>query len=138
MKLGYSVIIILIAIFSSFHSCKTEVTKRKDYLEVMKVHDEAMARMGEIYELKRSLSETLESSQDSLHINKVNAIIEKLEYADEGMMDWMASFRIPENEDEESLKLYFLSEQKAVNTVSKNINSAIEQANDFLNQKKIQ
>ena len=113
-------------------SCKTEVTQREDYKKVMEVHDVAMARMGEMHELKKELRSWIETSIDSVQINEARSIIKLLDDADEGMMSWMSEFRAPETGSDDLLKSYFESEQVKVDKVSLDINESISRAEKFL------
>jgi hypothetical protein len=119
-----------------FTSCKTEVTKRADFKEVMKVHDEAMARMGEIHELKKQVRSWADTASNSIVISETNEIVRKLDMADEGMMSWMAEFKIPDGGPEDELKSYFAEEQKKVDKVSADIEQAINNALKFLEDHK--
>ena len=129
----------LLAVFSLglflMISCNTEVKKRADYKSVMEVHDIAMAKMGEIHDLKKQLREWNESSQDSLLLDTSNSLISDLDNADEGMMSWMAEFRIPKDASEDQLSTYFASEQTKVDQVSEDIDQAISGAKEFLKNK---
>ena len=115
-------------------SCTMKVTERNDYQQVMKVHDDAMARMGEIYEVKRTIEDLSNSIEDSIQLVEAKEIITSLEMADEGMMQWMAAFRIPDDVSNASLESYFFEEQKKVNIVSNSINEAIDKANKFVKE----
>ena len=117
-------------------SCKTEVTDREDFKNVMKVHDEAMARMGEIHEIKKQVQSWSQSSTDSSMLIEARNIISLLDSADEGMMSWMADFRTPESGSETDLMAYFESEQIKVNKVGKDINESILRAQEFINKNK--
>jgi hypothetical protein len=120
----------------SFISCKTEVTERTDYKKVMEVHDIAMARMGEIHDMKKQIRAWKENAQDSILIKESLDLISKLEMADEGMMSWMAEFKIPGSGPEDELKNFFASEQVKVDRVSVDINAAINSASEFLEKHK--
>ncbi|NNF32925.1 MAG: hypothetical protein HKN68_02390 [Saprospiraceae bacterium] len=119
-----------------FTSCKTEVTKRADFKEVMQVHDEAMARMGEIHDMKKQVESWAETASDSTFITVSYDIIKKLEMADEGMMSWMAEFKIPDGGPENEMKSYFAAEQIKVDKVSEDIDRAINNALKFLEDHK--
>lgn len=70
-----------------------EVSELKE--EVITIHDEAMARMGEIMQLKRELSKLkIEAKNDSVILINLSDLTK----AHDGMMDWMRNFsaRFPE------------------------------------------
>lgn len=123
-------------VFLLLSSCKTEVTKRSDFKEVMKVHDEAMARMGEIHELKKQVKSLATVTSDSVIISESHDIIEKLDMADEEMMSWMAEFKIPEDGPDDQLTSYFAAHQVKVDKVSKDIDLAIRNAAGFIKKHK--
>lgn len=87
-------ILIAIIIFSFGSNIRQdEVSELKE--EVITIHDEAMARMGEIMQLKRELSKLkIEAKNDSLILINLSALTK----AHDGMMDWMRNFsvRFPE------------------------------------------
>jgi hypothetical protein len=87
-------ILIAIIIFSFGSNIgQDEVSELKE--EVITIHDEAMARMGEIMQLKRELSKLkIEAKNDSLILINLSDLTK----AHDGMMDWMRNFsaRFPE------------------------------------------
>ena len=61
------------------------------YDEMMEAHDRVMPRMGEIFQLNRSLEAQLpaEGTEDSTAV-EVRVMIERLANAEDGMMVWMS------------------------------------------------
>ena len=137
MILRFLKIMTLAILTITISSCKTETTDRKDYKEVMRVHDEAMARMGEIYELKRQIQELKEELTDTIMVELSEKLISSLDEADEGMMNWMAKFRIPEDKGDVQIKSYFIEEQKKVDIVNKDIAESIAEAKKFVEKHKV-
>lgn len=115
--------------------------------EVIEVHDLAMAEMGNLMNLKKELSATLDSSTvDSTTLDAM----EDLEMAHESMMVWMRGFSdaftaeqltkgLPDNfetEEEKAeaeLALEKLKEQaESVEIMNQKIQSSLEQARQIL------
>src|SRR5690242_8749642 len=74
------------------------------YDEVMKVHDEVMPKMGDLYNLKKELEKKIGDSPTMAEEKKkeIEVIIAKLDSADQGMRDWMHHFNpIPDSLGEE-------------------------------------
>jgi len=114
------------------HKNKTEKNPEQGlYDDVMKLHDEGMAKMDEIYQLKEELKEQIASAPELVEEKKkeIEAKIAKLDSAQRGMMVWMRSF----NPDVESLgeqgyHNYLESEMEKVKKVKDDIFDAIARA----------
>ena len=111
----------------------------KIYDEVMEIHDEAMAKMDQIMELKTQLNEQVETlqadtlSDQSLKIDKMNSLVQNLEEADEAMMSWMREFHNDYEEVAKSEIMDYLEEQKErITDVGKQMNEAIAEAEAYL------
>ena len=124
-------IIVLLAF--SFLNCSTEVSKRKDYKEVMKVHDFAMAEMGTITTLKKAIKSIDIDTLDNANVLEQNMLIKQLDDAEEGMMVWMYNFKVPENKS--NIKKFLEVQLHDVTLVNKNIYAAIESAEKYLKDK---
>jgi hypothetical protein len=64
---------------------------------VMKIHDEVMPKMSNIYELQKQLDEVLKpkmqaTEADSAAIGKIFSLKDQLKSADDAMMQWMRDF----------------------------------------------
>lgn len=134
--LKYGRICLLITLIGHLVSCqqKKESPTALLFEETMDLHDVAMAKMGEIYKLKKSLTEKSDSllqiaPVDSAQQEKFTYLINQLETADESMMSWMAQFetKYKDEDSEESLNYYEDQKQKIL-VVSKSMNEAIDQA----------
>ena len=113
---------------------KKENPTTKLFEETMDLHDVAMEKMGEIYTLKKSLTEKNDSllkvtPLDSVLQKEFTLWITQLEEADEAMMSWMAQFetKYKDEESEESLN-YYKDQKEKILAVSKSMNDAIAQA----------
>ena len=96
------------------------------HIVVMGIHDEVMPKMQDIFNMKTSLRDKISNSEgknDSLGL-----IIEKLEMAEEEMMNWMRSFKPGNISSHDSLMQYYLSEKKKIETVREAMELVLEQA----------
>lgn len=103
------------------------------YEEVMKLHDEGMARMDEIYKLKKELTDKIASAPDLVEEKRkaIERKISSLDSASRGMMQWMRSFH-PETDslDDEGYRKYLESEMEKVKKVKDDIMDAIARAKE--------
>ena len=100
------------------------------YEEVMKVHDEVMPKMNDIYALKEKLKGELSSQKDLAEEKKkeINATILKLDSASESMMVWMRGFRpLADSLGEEKAREYLETEMEKVKRVKEEIQEALDQ-----------
>lgn len=104
------------------------------YDEVMKIHDEGMEKMGEIYRLKKTLKDRV-ATEDAAKKAETEAVIAKLDSADKGMMDWMHHFNPPEDTiEDEAYRLFLEQELEKVKKVRQDIMEALETANEEINK----
>jgi hypothetical protein len=88
-------IILFLCLVGLITSCKEKSTLEK---EVMAIHDEVMPRLGELNKDKKGLQSILKNTTDeSVKITLQNAVT-ALEKADDGMMKWMAEWKLPSEE----------------------------------------
>jgi hypothetical protein len=112
------------------------LTLDSQYAEVMRIHDEAMPRMGQVNDLKRQLQQQL-SGLDSTSAtwDSVVYFVDKLEEADEGMFEWMAAFKDPRKKlEEEKARAYLEAELVKVGKVADDIDQSIEEGMRYLNK----
>ena len=99
------------------------------YDEVMRLHDEGMEKMDEIYALKRELTDRIEDAPGLVEEEReeLENRIRQLDAASRAMMAWMREFR-PENDtlDATGYRSYLESELQKVRKVRDDIFSAIE------------
>ena len=130
------IFLVLPLFFIFLFSCKhkeIQISERTDFKEVMKWHDEAMVEMGRIYDLKKKINGLL-PSLDSAEIKVGKDLVLLLENADEGMMDWMAEFKTPDESSEKEKKAFFADELNKVIKVHTDIFNSIEKAEEFINE----
>ena len=86
--------------------------------QVMAAHDEVMPKMGDLRRLSKELGEkadSLAALSDSTYndrIQQLRTTAEKIEAANESMMEWMRQFEMPDNEAPVAEVLVYLREQK--------------------------
>lgn len=101
------------------------------YDEVMKVHDEVMPKMNDIYKLKGQLKERIDNTPGLAEGKKkeIESIIVRLDSASEGMMVWMRKFNpLPDSLGEEQAKEYLEGEMEKIKKVREDVRKALEDA----------
>ena len=101
------------------------------YDEVMKVHDEVMPKMNDIYKLKGQLKERIDNTPGLADDKKkeIESIIVRLDSASEGMMVWMRKFNpLPDSLGEEQAKEYLEGEMEKIKKVREDVRKALEDA----------
>ncbi|HMQ06624.1 MAG TPA: hypothetical protein PKC30_04945 [Saprospiraceae bacterium] len=118
--------------------CKsdTPLDQSDEYKDIMKVHDDAMEKMSEINELGQQLVQYAEGQADSTMAAMAHELRMKLESAEDGMMNWMQGWKLPEKPSKEEAMEFFAKQKEQVNSVSMDINKSIEEAKNFLQKSK--
>ena len=103
------------------------------YEEVMKLHDEGMGKMDEMYKLKEELKNKIASAPELVEEKRkeLEDKISGLDSASKGMMQWMRNFH-PETDslDEQGYREYLESEMEKVKKVKDDILDAIARAKE--------
>ena len=125
----------------SVTACTNPKEKEKKELEekVMAVHDEVMPKMGSIQSLQETLKQMIETAAqdtvmvDSAFIAAAKAQHTELEEAHNAMMDWMAGYTPPSNEQSVDDAVSYLREQEqSVSAMAEKMKSAIANAEKFV------
>src|SRR5687768_6939747 len=90
------------------------------YDDVMKVQDEVMPKMNDIYKLKEALKKQIADSPNLVDEKKkaIESTILKLDSASEGMMVWMRNFNpIADSLGEQQAREYLEDQQEKVKKV---------------------
>ena len=98
------------------------------YDEVMKIHDEVMPKMNDLYKMKEALKKQLSESPDLTEDKRkeLEAQIAKLEEASKSMMVWMREFNPPADSlGEEVVRQYLEGQLEAVKKVKENIQGVL-------------
>lgn len=101
------------------------------YDEVMKVHDEVMPKMNDIYKLKEELKKQIADTPGLVEEKKkaIESTILKLDSASESMMVWMRNFNpLPDSLGEEKAREYLEDQKVKVEKVKEDMLQAIEEA----------
>jgi len=107
------------------------------YDEVMKVHDEVMPKMNDIYKLKEQLKNKIANTPDMVAEKKqqIEGTISRLDSASEGLMVWMRNFNpLPDSVGEQEARDYLESEMEKIKQVSEDVRKALEDAGGKLNE----
>jgi hypothetical protein len=104
------------------------------YDKVMDIHDEVMPKMDDLYNIKRtlqeSITETTELPEDKR--KEIELVIAEIEAANEGMMVWMREFDPPmDSASEEELRDYLEEQMVKVKKVREDILGALERGKEF-------
>jgi Mg2+ and Co2+ transporter CorA len=105
---------------------------------VMAIHDEAMAKMGDIYKLRRnlrSLRDTLATQQtDTATLQALQQQIDGLNAADEVMMVWMRNYQAPDSVQQDQAMNYLQQELQKIERVQTVMDSTITAARQTYQQ----
>ena len=127
-KLNYMRILCLITFLSiGFLACSEKSALEA---EVMAIHDEVMPKMGDMHLAKKGLRKILAATKDSTVQAEIISMINALESADEGMMQWMADWKVPNQEPEKTD--YLNKEKEKITKVKNDMLSSLEKANTYL------
>ena len=133
MKKHLIPIIMPLLLLTACNSGTAEITQQEELeARVMTIHDDAMARMGDIYKLRRSfrsLRDTLATQQtDSTTLQALQQQIDELNQADEVMMVWMRNYSAPDSLKPEQAKTYLQQELQKIERVQTIMDSTIQAA----------
>lgn len=108
--------------------------KEKTQLEidVIAVHDEVMPKMGDIHKAKKQLRKIMKTVENDSVSTQILNLIQDLENADEGMMDWMHNWDVPKDDPEKTA--YLNKEMEKITKVKVDMLSSIESANAFIDK----
>jgi hypothetical protein len=100
--------------------------------EVIAVHDEAMALMGDISSRERSLRDTMRQVEqtenpDSVQISQLQEAVSQLKAANEAMMDWMRNYTPPAaSQSTEASLTYLRGEMEKITAVKQQMLQSLE------------
>lgn len=94
--------------------------------EVMKIHDAAMERLGEMAQIKSEL-QTLRETADSLQLTHIDSAIMQLEDAHHRMFDWMHRYNgmYVDTAHADTVLRYLDEQMKEIKIVDEKINNSI-------------
>ena len=109
-------------------SCKSSISDlERERASVMKIHDDAMAKIGEVQNNTYKLQEMLDRPDS----NDIKVVIQQLEEAEESMMLWMQEYKEP---DKEKLSDYYASEKIKIQKVADQIDKSLENAQKYIDK----
>jgi hypothetical protein len=97
---------------------------------VMKIHDEVMPKLEDIYKKKEELKNKIASTPNMTEAEKkqIEGRIARLDSASEGMMDWMHKFNpLPDSTGEEKAREYLEGQIEQVKIVREDILNALKE-----------
>lgn len=115
-------------------ACQNDNRERM-HNEVMVIHDEAMAKLGQIKSAHKKLKTRID--QDTLMTDSLrNIILSKmslLKSADNAMMDWMANYKKPKEDvtKEEAIK-YLVDQKDKISEVAEMMYKSIREGESVL------
>lgn len=139
MKKFFILIIMPFLLLAGCNTGSSEATQQEELeANVMAIHDDAMARMGDIYKLRRnfrSLRDTLAIQQtDSATLQALQQQIDELNQADEVMMVWMRNYSAPDSLQPEQATVYLQQELQKIERVQTVMDSTIQAAQNKYQQ----
>lgn len=118
-------------------ACTDTKKQEKDALnEVIKVHDDAMAKSEQAIENKMLLDSLVKSSKiiDTARSNKITG---NLSTADKAMEDWMHQFNADYTDKaHEEIMQYLADQKKKVTEVNNHLTTAVSESNQFISTQK--
>ena len=102
--------------------------------QVMAIHDEVMPKMGDIHIAKKQLKNLKVDNLDDSLKTKILQLITDLDKSDEGMMQWMSEWNVPQKDPEKTA--YLEGEKIKITKVKVDMLSSIEAANEFISKMK--
>lgn len=99
------------------------------YNEVMKLHDDGMAKMNDMYSAKGKLAGKIVPGMPNEKKAELESAISKLDSAHTGMMEWMHQFSpLPDSTGVEQAREYLENEMEKVKKVKEDIDAALAKA----------
>ena len=107
----------------------TEISPNQElYEEVMRIHDEVMPKMNDLYKAKTALKTRMElPGLPENERQEIQNNIARLDSASEGMMIWMRQFNpLPDSAGEEKARSYLENELEKIKKVREDILDALK------------
>lgn len=88
----------------SFISCDSALKKNQEQIkqldtEILKIHDEAMPKIGKVLSLRKQVYGKIDSCDHKGWKDSLQAVGYSLSKADQDMMDWMHHYEVPQMND---------------------------------------
>jgi hypothetical protein len=131
---NYLIVYCCLFLWAACQSTPSEQAQREALeTQVLRVHDEAMAKMDHLFILRQNLkklSDSLQTRQtDTVTRKLVEQHIALLQKADEAMLTWMHRYRAPEKgQAQDSTRQYLQRELQKIKQVKKTMDSTLAAA----------
>ena len=115
-------------------SCKGDFANKEieaSYNRVMVIHDEVMPEISTINKLKRQIKKIETDNPRKAYL------ITALDKSDDGMMDWMADFKLNKKAEVSEQLSYLEAEQTRIQNVSDMMKRSIKEAQDFIQENQL-
>ena len=115
-------------------SCKGDFANKEievSYNRVMVIHDEVMPEISTINKLKRQIKKIETDNPRKAYL------ITALTKSDDGMMDWMADFKLNKKAEVSEQLSYLEAEQTRIQNVSDMMKRSIKEAQDFIQENQL-
>jgi len=141
LKRKSTIALLFLVLFSWLSSCVNTQQKSVEETEkeVMDVHDQTMAKLGQIEMLSQEIKKIIDElnmdtvKDQTASIEKLNDQLDELEKAHEAMMNWMHHYKPPEKDQQKEAALKYLNEEKEkINTVAQQMMTSIDEAEKTL------
>ena len=123
----------------SDNSAQQQALEQEAWDNMMVIHDEVMPLMGELNANSRQLKSYMSENEVSDETKaSIEAMIVRLENANEGMMDWMADVHATspeearETQDHEAVMAGIQASTETVEQVNTDMKSALEDSNKLI------
>ena len=118
--------------------CTDTKKQEKDLLsEVIKTHDHVMSKDELIMINKMKLDTLIKETKDSTFKTEASKFAAELAAADAKMEDWMHNFDAEnKNKTHEEIMTYLTDQKKQIESIDKQLSTAVTSSNNFLKQNK--
>ena len=119
-------------------SCADTKKQEKDLLtEVIKTHDHVMSKDELVMINNMKLDTLIKETKDPLFKVEATKFVAELEAADVKMEDWMHNFDAEnKNKSHEEIITYLTDQKKQIDSIDKQLTSAISSSSTFIKQNK--
>ncbi|MFA6085278.1 hypothetical protein [Mucilaginibacter sp.] len=119
-------------------SCADTKKQEKDLLtEVIKTHDRVMSKDELIMINKMKLDTLIKETKDPLFKAEATKFVAELGAADVKMEDWMHNFDAEnKNKSHEEIMAYLTDQKKQIDSIDKQLTTAITSSSTFIKQNK--
>lgn len=129
----------LLVVAFAFMSCSNDQAKIESLeQEVLELHDDVMAKMGDLAKFEEALAKQIAdttSSLDSLGKIELDSTRARVLRAHQGMLNWMRQYNPPAIEkDKEAAQAYFEEQKEKMSRLRDLTNQSIEEAKSIIKE----